>query len=400
MKTRIILIIIVCTMFLSASVLAQLKEPASAEEYRTKIINSLENKENIHKIDIHLLNETIFAGESELVYDVCSQVKKYNIDEKYLKNLDVLKNTSLIKTLVKNGTITSIGQIPEKSFNIYDPEAETVFNKGQEEILKASEEHLAKYPLEAQNIQTYNEHIYTLRSSKSPFQKYQSFLARMVTYELACTYPRNADKFTIDYINKFGYDQLSDVMVSYFIEIKAPDKAINVIDAVISNLEKVNTHANRDNIKKYTKLRIFAVAAGGNLDSALEMINKLIDAEEIDRSELYSDKIQLYYLAGRAEENKDKIESIKNELTIISNERKAAAAISLGDKAVIDPSSLDEGYYVKVRPRKDKNGDIDPASLPSVDPVALSQFRLNKKEYISDYEFYSITVAYLAKILL
>jgi len=404
MKLKLLFIAILIAFAVSAFAQFTFKKENHVKLY-TDYKNQLMVTNKYSEDDFRKIDNISLIGDFNGAYDICARARKINIDEKFLKELNVLQNVSLIRILVENGVIISINQIPEKSFNIFDIEKEMENQKDYEERFRYVEATLGKENLTQEARQTALDIKNYMAYEKSPFQNEQAFLARIATYALVEKYPLNAEMLAVDYIKKFGYDQLTEIMVSYFIEKKTPIKALNLIDFIKNN----PAYISMDRVEEIDTLAAFALAASGDVETACEIRDNLAEMD-IDKKDLLVDRLQFYYLSGKEAEYAEEIETIKNELIIISKERVGKdnqkidsledvlvkdntlrASIISYENNVINGEVTTKFYVYKIA--KDENGNVDQSALPTFDP----EYYTKKKngQFVFDYYHHNITVAYL-----
>jgi len=439
MKLKLLFIIILVTFAVSAFAQFTYKNESHVKRC-TDYKNQLMVANKCSKDDFRKIDSISFVRDFNGAYDICARARKINIDEKFLEELNILQNVSLIRILVENGVITSISQIPEKSLNLLDitiEEKELAKNKKLPDELNAdyyiaknhpdyfkiqlvlndTNDYIASYVkidgnhlvdingnIAIENIPQENlkylkkiknsdnsrleiieESIFHASRNMTTYERKIALMNRIATYALVEKYPLNAEIFAIDYIKKYGYDQLTSLMVSYFIEKKAPAKAINILDFIVNNTPDLPKGYMND----LDYLKALALAAGGDVENACSIMNKLTETQE-DKSNSFGKELQIYYISGKEEQYKNRIELIKNELIIISKERTPVQKFN----EPIMPREEAEVTRVRVVPKeKDENGNTIPSSFPGFDPETY--FKKESENFVKDFYAFDITVAYM-----
>ena len=352
-----------------------------------------------------------FGSNPNGAYDICTRIRKFNVESDFLAELNIHQNVALVRVLVENEVIVSISKISEKSFAVYDYEEELEFQKEKQESIKRINEILIE-PVDNEDDsgmseiikrggamtfqeedgttsiiivpkesilspeERYQIEIKKMNELKSPYQKKIGLVARIATYALIDKYPLNAEKFTYDYLNSFGYDQLSDIMVSYFINKNETQKSIKLIDYIIS---KFGNNLDKRKLEDLFQKKAFACAIIGDLDTGIDIMNELIEAEsDLSNSKRFNMflKSKLYLIAGKEKENQDNIKIIENEINILDKEREIEMNNMLAEHG------------------------INVGSIPNIhmNEMAFENRLTEKRDVIyTDYEFKSVTIAEMHK---
>ena len=336
-----------------------------------------------------------FHGHSNLAYDICDRVKSFTTDEEILKFVKVYQSVALTRMLVENGVIESIHQLPVESMGIFNHQAklithykidlpkdekqkieESIYNVLTDNPKNQEEQEITKEALEKEGItlENYKEYIEEIVSeatrsfrnvlpeeyanekyttyeqadftAKEISREHWTILDIIATIALVEKYPLAAEKIFNDYFNKYGTRGLTSTIINYFVNIKDFDTAIRLCETaleIFENIEPDNTDsfANRVSmsekfysLEKYSGLMAACYAKAGNIDKAVEIINKLIDDLENDKEnkksylsrsipnqkiEYLINKILFYKYAGVEDKYKKEIDQIKNEIVIISS---------------------------------------------------------------------------------
>lgn len=397
MKKNIVLLMLL--IFMPVIVVAQFSKVEDTDKtklYTEHLLGKILSDKTYYEDTISKINEISFNSRPDIAYDICTQARKVNIDEEFLKKLNIIQSVSLIRVLVSNETITSINQIPLKSLNIYDFEEEIEFqqlmqqnidrlnqrynestydDKKDEVIIVPNEKNPDQTPDvlivfksegESLNYDSYQREMILLQNAITPYEKKRSLLSRIATYALVEKYPLNAEKFTYDYINNFGYDQLSDIMVSYFINKGELNKSASLIDFIINNInskpDKSKSESEKErNIKTLSALKALVYTKAGNLDIALKLVNDMYEKTDSNQSmealskqrSLLTLKLQLYSVSGKSDEYAEQIKKIENERITLDNENSNKIDGILSENGIqLTPSApLDEYNFSNKRER-------------------------------------------------
>jgi len=388
MKIKIIFFI-VFAILLSISTFAQFQGNNNTDDIKSKLISATKYS----KEDIKSVNELSFNENSLFAYEICGKIRTAIIDEAFLDNLSIYQNTALVRTLVENETITSINQIPFKSLNIFDYNEELAFSHMVQSVKNSPKKDNLPSSTKKDSIGTtdnaleYDENgklktriivdikpvtekdLYHMRS---PYENSLSFFSRIATYALVEKYPLNAERLVYDYINKYGYDQLTYLFILYFIERKEYKKAADIIETIEHKFYEVL----RDNdIIELQKAKVMLHIAEEDIKNGEVIINNLYDtASEDDKIYILEFKLQMYYLFGLDKSYSEDTEKIKNELIIAAK----------------------DSYDKKVE--RHKNLDVQTNEIEPFDINKIAIMKPKPKQFIFDYK-YGVTVAYMPDIL-
>ena len=258
--------------------------------------------------DISFLSELLRYGEEELVLKICNRIKKLSINKTLLKVISYYENVAFIKTLVKNGTLTSIEQIPIISMNAYSElsvkELAQVGYKGNEKqffmINSSVPDDFDEVKIETIEV-----------DPKEYYKNHVKSLELMATYALIEKYPAMTAKLILDYTIKNGFNLN---LVALLIDEGHFEAAIGICNQFPDELNSKDALA-------------VAYAKSGNLEKALEISTQIFESTTDSNNYIYMFKIQtlvkraiLYKHANSVNKNKDKILNIENEILTIAKE--------------------------------------------------------------------------------
>ena len=210
-------------------------------------------------------------------------------------------------------------------------------------------------------------------------QEYYSFIARIATYALIEKYPLNTETFTYNYINRFGYDQLTNIIIFYFIEKKDYQSALNLIDFINNYFFLTNHSIKLD----FDVISAFVYTLSGNVDEAIKILSKLQEEPTMKETALRQE-LQMLYIAGIDKTDPERFNKIKNELIIAYKSPEPITYFSYESNitnGVIESNYKIDEFEPEIIPNEDIEKNIKPKELPP-------------EMHIFDYK-YHIIVAYM-----